>query len=113
MPFYDYQCESCGTFSLQRSIAKRDHRAGCPVCRRSASRVIAAPNFSLMTSQRRDLHARNEKSRHEPAVTTKHRCGGGCGCGSTKVKSNRQIAVPKLGRFETPKKRNRPWMLGH
>lgn len=116
MPFYDYACDECGTFSLWRSVAGRDLPASCPGCQASAARVMSAPNLSLMAPGRRQAFARNEKSRHEPGVKSRHHCGAGCGCGSAKGnvrKSTRTVDLGKIGRFESPQKRKRPWMLGH
>ena len=116
MPFYEYVCEECGEFSLSRSVATRDLPAPCPTCQARSVRIVSAPNLSLMPASRRNAFARNEKSRHEPGVKTRHRCGSGCGCGSAKGnprKSTRIVDLGKVGKFETSIKRKRPWMLGH
>jgi putative FmdB family regulatory protein len=116
MPFYDYICESCGEFSMSRSITDRDLPVPCPECHGESIRAVTAPNLSLMSAGRRNAFARNEKSQHEPGVKTRHRCASGCGCGSTKGnsrKSTRQVDLGKVGKFETSIKRKRPWMLGH
>lgn len=116
MPFYDYDCPDCGTFSAFRSLTDRNLPASCPQCHAEATRVISAPNLSLMSAPRRQAFARNEKSQHEPGVKTRHRCGSGCGCGSgsngTK-KSTRTVDLGKAGKFEASRKQKRPWMLGH
>jgi hypothetical protein len=78
--------------------------------------MVTAPNLSLMPSNRRQAFVRNEKSQHEPGIKTRHRCGSGCGCGSTNGtprKSTRTVDLGKVGKFETAIKRKRPWMLGH
>jgi putative FmdB family regulatory protein len=116
MPFYDYNCDDCGSFMLSRSVAERDGIAFCPECDGKAVRIVSAPNLSLMPSGRREAFARNEKSQHEPGVKTRHRCGTGCGCGSTKGnsrKSTRTVDLGKVGKFEATRKQKRPWMLGH
>jgi len=116
MPFYDYLCEACGEFSRWRNIADRDLPADCPECGANCTRAVSAPNLSLMPVSRRQAFSRNEKSQHEPGVKTRHRCGGSCGCGSTKVngsKSTRTVDLGKAGRFEASRKPKRPWMLGH
>jgi len=116
MPFYDYSCPACGTFPLWRKLTERDLPAACPTCQAAAVRALTAPNLSLMPTGRRQAFARNEKSRHEPGVTRRHRCGTSCGCGSgTAVtrKSTRTVNLGKAGQFETLKKVKRPWMLGH
>lgn len=117
MPVYEYECRSCGTFPLTRSIEERDVPAECPECFGIARRQITAPNLSLMGASRRQAFQRNEKSQHEPGTLNRHRCGSGCGCGTgasaTRKKPKRTIEVPKLGKFELSRKRQRPWMLGH
>jgi putative FmdB family regulatory protein len=117
MAFYDYECAACGTFSVWRNLADRNLPALCPGCKETAERVITSPNLSLMPAPRRAAHARNEKSRHEPGVRTRHQCGSGCGCGSSattaRKKSTRTVDLGKVGRFEASKKIKRPWMLGH
>jgi putative FmdB family regulatory protein len=116
MPFYDYACGGCGNFALWRSVVDRDLPAPCPECHAASARTLSAPNLSLMPAGRREAFARNEKSRHEPGVKTKHRCGTSCGCGSGKDnarKSTRTVDLGKVGKFETSRKQKRPWMLGH
>ncbi|MCC7373850.1 MAG: zinc ribbon domain-containing protein [Verrucomicrobiales bacterium] len=123
MPFYDYYCRDCGEFALNRSIAQRDDRALCPQCNGAATRVVTAPRLALMQPMTRMAQERNERSRHEPSVSQRHRCGSGCGCSSgpsrmspssaTAIAKKRSVEVPKLGRFQTGRRRQRPWMLGH
>jgi putative FmdB family regulatory protein len=116
MAFYDYDCATCGEFSLWRKLDERNLPAECPTCHAAAARLISAPQLNLMPAARRTAFARNEKSRHEPGVQKRHRCGTGCGCGSSKAgarKSTRTVDLGKTGRFETSKKVKRPWMLGH
>jgi putative FmdB family regulatory protein len=114
MPFYDYACDDCGNFSLLRNVTDRDLPAKCPVCLAKSPRVVSAPNLSLMPAGRRNAFARNEKSQHEPGVKTRHRCGTGCGCGSSSTKkTTRTVDLGKVGKFEASRKQKRPWMLGH
>jgi len=117
MPFYDFDCSGCGIFNAFRLLEDRNLPVPCPECQATANRVISAPNLSLMSAPRRQAFARNEKSRHEPGVKTRHRCGTGCGCSSTKsaalTKSTRTVDLGKTGKFEASKKTKRPWMLGH
>jgi putative FmdB family regulatory protein len=116
MPFYDYECSFCGTFTQWRTMEDRNISAACPECAGKAERLMAAPNLSLMSSHSRKAHAINEKSRHEPRVTGTHRCGAGCGCGparNVRQKSTRTVDLGKAGKFEASRKTKRPWMLGH
>ena len=114
MPLYDFACPDCGEFTLARSLANRNSPANCPECHSLAIRVITAPQLSLMSSNRREAYARNEKSCHEPRSLTRHRCGTGCGCGKPSQRSTkRKVNLGKAGMFEASSKPKRPWMLGH
>jgi len=115
MPYYDFDCPDCGSFSAWRTIANRDVSAFCPECETECTRSVSAPNLSLMPSGNRQAHARNEKSQHQPGVSTRHKCSSRCGCGTGKPasRSTRTVDLGKAGRFETPRKAKRPWMLGH
>lgn len=116
MPLYDFECSRCGVFTAARLISERDQLTRCDHCGRLAVRLVSAPRLNLMASPRRDALFRNEKSRHEPAVSNRHACGSGCGCGSPRT--GRQKApltrdVGKLGRLNASRTSKRPWMLGH
>ena len=117
MPSYDYQCPDCGEFTIHRPVADRNRPANCPGCLQPGTRVLSAPNLSLMPGTRRDAFARNEKSSHEPGVMNRHRCNSGCLCGSPKTAKSdvrkRKVNLGTAGIFETPLRRKRPWMLGH
>jgi len=117
MPLYEYRCAQCGNFTLHRMVEQRDRLTSCPCCAAKADRLITAPNLSLMSPLRRDAFTRNEKSRHEPSVSNRHSCGPRCGCGKPNQNAGKRskptVKIPKLGVLETPRKRNRPWMLGH
>jgi putative FmdB family regulatory protein len=113
MPVYDYHCVSCGDFQDFRTIEDRNAPASCPNCAATARRLILAPNLALMNPSRRHAFATNERSRHEPKVSTGHSCGSGCGCGSpAKVRPTR-MKETKLGKLQSQKATARPWMLGH
>jgi putative FmdB family regulatory protein len=116
MPFYQFACTHCGEFPLWRRLDERNLPAVCPNCQQAVARLISAPQLNLMPAARRIAHARNEKSRHEPGVKTRHHCGTGCNCGSGASgtrKSTRTVDLGKTGRFETARQSKRPWMLGH
>jgi putative FmdB family regulatory protein len=42
MPIYEYECEDCGVFTAQRTIAKRSAYL-CPECRRPAKKKMSVP----------------------------------------------------------------------
>lgn len=111
MPVYDFSCGTCGDFRELRTIDERNDPARCPACEGVAQRLILAPNLGLMQPAARKANAINEKSRHEPRVSSPHSCGSGCGCG-TSVRPNRMKKTP-LGTLQAPKASARPWMLGH
>ncbi len=111
MPVYDFTCAACGDFREFLLIARRNDPVPCRICSRIARRVIGAPNLALMNPITRKAIAVNEKSRHEPRVSTGHSCGSGCGCG-TKIRPARQSET-KLGQLQGQKATARPWMLGH
>ena len=111
MPVYDFTCDACGDFRELLTIAERHDPVSCPTCSRVGRRLILAPNLALMNPIKRKATAINEKSRHEPRVSTGHSCGSGCGCG-TKIRPER-VKETKLGKLKGQKATARPWMLGH
>lgn len=116
MPLYDFECARCGVFTAARSISERDQLTRCDHCGRLAVRLVSAPMLNLMASPRREAMFRNEKSRHEPAVSNRHACGSGCGCGSRRPDRKRTPLTRdagKLGRLNASRTSKRPWMLGH
>jgi putative FmdB family regulatory protein len=50
MPFYEYQCESCGhRFELRQSMAEADvARVKCPECDGPVLRVISLPQKPIV-----------------------------------------------------------------
>jgi putative FmdB family regulatory protein len=113
MPLYDYECECCGPFISFHLMADRDEITPCPDCKRSARRVISAPNLALMPAGVRKAHATNERSRHAPRVARRHRCGSGCGCPDKKSPKTVASKVNGESKLQLPRRNNRPWMLGH
>lgn len=111
MPLYDFDCVLCGDFTAFRLIEDRDEPLDCPTCGTTAERQISAPNLALMNPGTRKAHSINEKSRHAPRMSDKHRCGSSCGCGS-KIRKGR-TSQTRLGLAQAAKPGARPWMLGH
>ncbi len=111
MPVYDFTCQECGDFRVLLTIAERHDPTACPACSRTGQRLILAPNLALMNPIKRKATAINEKSRHEPRISTGHSCGSGCGCG-TKIRPTK-VRDTKLGQLQGQKVTARPWMLGH
>ena len=66
MPIYDFECASCGPFSVMRRIADREQPSCCPDCGAQGDRVVSAPSLALMGGARRAAHATNERAAHAP-----------------------------------------------
>jgi putative FmdB family regulatory protein len=64
MPIYDFECASCGPFSVMRRIADREKPCCCPDCGAQGDRVVSAPSLALMGGARRAAHATNERAAH-------------------------------------------------
>jgi len=111
MPVYDFTCSDCGDFRALLTILERNEPTTCPSCAQVGQRLILAPNLALMNPIKRKATAVNEKSRHEPRISSGHSCGSGCGCG-TKIRPSRTKET-KLGVLQGQKATARPWMLGH
>ena len=44
MPFYDYNCSRCGSFTLNRPVVEFAQPQPCPICGREAARdLLSAP----------------------------------------------------------------------
>jgi putative FmdB family regulatory protein len=105
MPTYDYQCHHCGTFEAMRPISDRDAPAMCPQCGSKAERVlISAPRLADMGGDLRLAMATNEKSRHEPKLSSSVRHPKGCVCCTSSAKKSDAAKA-----FAN----KRPWMISH
>ena len=71
MPFYEYECRSCGTFEDWQPMSRCSEPMDCPSCGMRSKRAISAPNLALMNPHTRIAHQRNEKSAHEPQFVQK------------------------------------------
>lgn len=113
MPNYEYECQTCGTFTEFRPISQRDLPACCAICDASAPRAVSAPNLAVMSPLHRMAASRNERSQHEPRVGLKTSCcsGGRCTHKSKKPAPTTRDGKPALR--SSTKKNRRPWMLGH
>lgn len=114
MPSYEYQCGDCGTtFSVFRSIEKRNAYCICPACGKEAFRVIAsAPGLSIMSTTSRKAHAINERASHAPKTSDEFRASKhpiGCTCCSTA--GSKATKRMNDGSKSFPSKR--PWMISH
>ncbi|MEH6719161.1 MAG: zinc ribbon domain-containing protein [Aurantimonas endophytica] len=109
MPFYDYACDDCGTFTRLRPMAEAAEASPCPECGEAARRVIlTAPRLSMMDAGRRSASATNERSAHEPKRASGGH-GAGCGCCGLKPKG----FSPPAGNAAKGFPSKRPWMISH
>ena len=110
MPYYDYECGTCGPFTEMRPMAQSAEPCSCPECGGASPRaILRAPNFALMDGASRTAHATNEKARHEPKSSKKHGHGAGCSCCSGKGKSKAVYRPDGSKTFPS----NRPWQINH
>lgn len=121
MPYYDYACPDCGPFTEMRPMAESAEPAACPGCGAAAPRAfLTAPQLAVMTSDRRQAFATNERSAHAPRSSgefaaeragRKKSHGAGCSCCST-GKAGKSRAVHMADGSKTfPSAR--PWMISH
>jgi putative FmdB family regulatory protein len=71
MPSYAFVCADCGPFELVRSMAQAAAPARCSVCGTQARRVFTPPGLALLAAPRRGALEREERSAHEPEITTR------------------------------------------
>lgn len=117
MPFYEYECATCGVFTALRRMSESGEPALCGECASVSPRIMSAPSLAVLGGAQRAAHDRNERSAHEPKVTRRSNCG----CAAThtckpKSENNRptQIAAKNPQGFQMQtKKTARPWMVGH
>lgn len=118
MPVYEYECRSCGVFSVLRKMHESSLPAPCMDCGEESPRILSAPRLAVMDKGMRSAHERNEKSAHEPRTARKSSCGcsGQHTCNTSAGKSgaaqvNEKTGAPAL-QMQT-KATARPWMVGH
>lgn len=114
MPTYDYVCPDCGPFEARAPIAEYRDPRPCPHCAAESVRaLLTVPHFATMDAGRRQAHATNERSSHEPKSTKKGGHGPGCSCcasGAAKTQGSGAFYRPD-GSKSFPAKR--PWMISH
>lgn len=77
MAVYDYICEACGTFTVQRPMAEFREPHPCPTCGADAPRAfIRAPNLAAMNPERRRVTAEGARTAEQPSSWH----SAGCGC---------------------------------
>lgn len=117
MPIYDYQCETCGSFTELRKMSESEAAAACPSCGAASARVITAPQLAILGKVQRSAYERNEKSAHEPKMARRSSCGCNgthtCSTAGKSTKSAEKRIANTNGLAMQTKKTARPWMLGH
>ncbi|MBS0559682.1 MAG: zinc ribbon domain-containing protein [Proteobacteria bacterium] len=73
MPFYDYDCPSCGAFTEFRPLADFEKPCPCPACGRKSARALTAPALGAGTAV-----AAASPAAGAPNAFRRH--PGGCGC---------------------------------
>ena len=101
MPFYEYACGRCGTFTDMVSMSAYLEPRPCPDCNASSPRVaVTAPAMSVRGAGFRAAEV-NERSSHEP----KRSHSAGCGCCKPMAGKKPPGQVKSGG--------SRPWMISH
>jgi putative FmdB family regulatory protein len=109
MPLYEYECRKHGTFEQIASIAACREPGACPECAAPAARVLSVPHFSSMARSEIIARDRNERSRHEPRVSS---TPGSCSHAGPCNHGSRGKAKAKPGQLQAYKGK-RPWVMEH
>jgi len=115
MPLYDYKCKDHGLFHALATMADSDKPAPCPSCGKVSSRIIMLPPQILdMAPGKRKAHETNERSQHEPVISStesRHEAHNrGCGCEIANPKKSALLYTAD-GKKMFPSMR--PWMISH
>jgi putative FmdB family regulatory protein len=110
MPYYDYRCDACGTFTELRPMARSAEPCDCPRCGQPSDRAFLTMPFvpGMERSTRLALQT-NEKARHEPRLSKNLSHAPGCGC--CKDPSKSKLIYRPNGEKTFPSAR--PWMISH
>jgi hypothetical protein len=101
---YEYLCERCGVFEIDRPMGLRKHPGPCPTCGKLSPRAYSIPNFSKIDPAKKEAIERNFKAQFEPEI-----CGEGCQHEEhTKTPSQKKVE-PKYKTYTGP----RPWVIEH
>ena len=112
MPVYDYECESCGPFTVLRPMAECELPHDCPECSGEAPRAfLTAPYCTTLSSTKRTIHATNERSSNAPKTLNEYKASHGPGCGCCSGKASRLVTKTRSGAKGFPTAR--PWMISH
>ena len=95
MPAYEFNCESCGAFSVRRSLAEAGESAACPHCGRDGSRVYSVMFRRGQPRLVQEAVARADASAESPGIVTR----------AENVGSRKRYGAVSPG--------SRPWQLEH
>jgi putative FmdB family regulatory protein len=115
MPYYDFDCSACGSFTELRPMARACEPCDCPDCGQPAPRgFFTAPVVLGMDGARRKAHAVNEESRSSPKLSGKSekysmKHGAGCSCCSGGKTGKGVFRADGAKTFPSA----RPWMISH
>ena len=112
MPFYEYNCEKCGTFTSLQSMSRAAEACACENCGALSERALATPVLYSLSNESKKAHTINEKSANEPnRVSGKNNSHGpNCSCCSSGNKKSKTMHLPD-GSKTFPTKRS--WMISH
>lgn len=117
MPVYEYKCQEHGVFYGLATMDDSDKPSNCTDCGVVSPRIIMIPPEILdMAPEKRNAHATNERSQHEPVYSTKDRRESddehksGCGCDARKPTKSVMLYTA-AGEKMFPSMR--PWMISH
>lgn len=122
MPVYEYECVTCGVFSVLRKMNESSQPAPCEECGCESPRIMSVPRLAVLGKVQRLAHERNERSAHEPKLGRRSSCGctGSHTCKTSSESSNsgkKSFTKNAEGNSQPfqmqTKKTARPWMLGH
>lgn len=70
MPLYEYECPEHGVFEAMNTMARSAEPAPCPTCDLRCGRIVSAPRLASMPRAQVLARDRNERSRHEPRLSS-------------------------------------------
>jgi putative FmdB family regulatory protein len=105
VPIYEYECRTHGVFELLKSVSQAYEAGLCPLCDTPGRRLISIPTLAAMARSEVIARDRNERSSHEPRLSsTPGSCNhaGPCNHG-------RKPPPGKLKAYHG----KRPWVIEH
>jgi putative FmdB family regulatory protein len=104
MPLYEYECRDHGIFENLGTIAQSRQPAACPTCDALCSRIVSAPHLACLPRAQVLARDRNERSRHEPKVSSSSRPSAHEHACEARSSPNRALTTYKGAR---------PWVIEH